>query len=228
MARLLRPVAGGFLILALLAGAACGSSSGTGGSSGSGAATAPPAAAKPQPPVALTVQFASDVSDPAALLVVPVGWSVEGDRPGRKFSLRAGPATAANPALIEIRPGAPGYPAGLWLRLESLPSGAANELPRATVLQGEAITDRAGLQASVNEGHLPWRIFPEQVAAEYLNGQELAPGALIAQAIQLAPDQLRLILFEPARDRTFEVVLQRASAAVLNPAWIVVRGALSE
>ena len=136
VARLLRPVAGGFLILALLAGAACGSSSGTGGSSGSGAATAPPAAAKPQPPVALTVQFASDVSDPAALLVVPVGWSVEGDRPGRKFSLRAGPATAANPALIEIRPGAPGYPAGLWLRLESLPSGAANELPRATVLQG--------------------------------------------------------------------------------------------
>ena len=191
-----------------------------------GALVEPPISQPASAPPVVTVEFAQDVTDPAKFISVPAGWKIEGDRPGRKFVLRPTATEPRSMPVVTLEPGSPGYEAGLKLHLTGAFAAPSGPIANATALQGESVPDRAALQSSVDQGHTPWRIVPEEAALEYLNSNGLNAGLLLPGAIQVAPDELRLLLTERGTGRRFEVIMERADVKSDHPAWIAVRGAV--
>ncbi len=186
----------------------------------------PPASASAAP-IALTIEFAADVNNPTDWVSAPRGWSIEGDKPGRKFAVRQSSGPPSSGKSVTINRGAPGFESGLILHLTVLPTTGATRIANGTTLQGESSIDPKALQESVSNGHQPWRIVPQEVAMEYLDKQGQTVGALTPEAIQLSPQELRLVLADPGTGRRFEVILQRADSKSDQPAWIVIRCVVS-
>lgn len=220
MARLLA-----FVLCVAVAGLGCtAEDAGVARQSSPASATAP-SSKDPEPTAPIVVFFAGGGPGLERFLRVPAGWTASSSGGSRMVEIQPSTSARDGAQLIDVAP-SPGYPAGLKLRLLGIPRGdwkRTSAAPRPLRVE-PAATAPSDVQRSVNEGHQPWRLTPEEVAREHLSSISNVKGPLRLADVALDPAVLRLRVLDIGSGRAFEVELARADQGSAFPAWIVAGG----